>query len=283
MHHILTVLWIFIPLTAMAGCATQKESNTAQTGTEQLLLSSAIDKCLNNFDFSLLNSKQVYLETKYLDGIDKNYVTLALKHRIMNQGALLLDKPEKADIVVEVASGAVGTDVQELFVGVPEIPLPPPSPIAIPRLAIFTRNKLNGTAKLLVVAYDAKTRRPIFPTGMSLARSDQKNINILGAGPVQYGSVPKEIASATKEMDMSLTTAGNFALGAYESSPGPFYVMNPKEPINQVAAPVMMNPNSQFAGPVIINNRPSNQVAGPATNNPNNVVPAGYNLVSPSR
>jgi hypothetical protein len=44
-----------------------------------------------------------------------------------------------------------------------------------------------------------------------------------------------------------------------------------------------MNPNSQFAGPVIINNRPSNQVAGPATNNPNNVVPAGYNLVSPSR
>ena len=56
---------------------------------------------------------------------------------------------------------------------------------------------MDGTAKLLVVAYDTKPRLPIFPTGMSLARSDQKNINVLGAGPVQYGSLPREVAAAT--------------------------------------------------------------------------------------
>ena len=185
----LCILWILIPLSA-SEAALRRKNRTRRTGTEQLLISSAVDKSLNNYDFSPLRSKSVFLETKYLDCVDKNYIFLALKHRLMLQGAQLLDKPDKADVVVEVASGAVGTDVQELFVGIPEIPLPPPSPVAIPRLALFTRNKLNGTAKLLVVAYDAKSRRPILPTGMSLARSDQKNINVLGAGPVQMGSLP---------------------------------------------------------------------------------------------
>ena len=169
-----------------------------------------MDKSLDNYNFSLLQGKQVFLEPKYLKAVDQEYVLLALKHRMMIQGAVILDKADKADVIVEVASGAVGTDVQELFVGVPEIPLPPPSPVAIPRLAFFTRNRLNGTAKLLVVAYDARTKLPIFPTGMALARSDQKNISILGAGPMQYGSVPKEIAAATKDKDVDLTTAGNY-------------------------------------------------------------------------
>jgi hypothetical protein len=237
------MLWILISLTATAGCATQKESNTARTGTEQLLISSAVDKALNNFEFAPLNGKQVFLETKYLDCVDKNYVLLALKHRIMLQGAQILDKADKADIVVEVASGAVGTDVQELFVGIPEIPLPPPSPVAIPKLAFFTRNKLNGTAKLLIVAYDARSKLPIYPTGMSLARSDQKNINVLGAGPVQMGSLPREIAAATKEMDLSVTTAGHLLTGAYDSSPGPYYMMaptnhNPVVPVGHTVIPL---------------------------------------------
>jgi len=36
-------------------------------------------------------------------------------------GAALLDKADKADIIVEVASGGVGSDGQLLFIGFPEI------------------------------------------------------------------------------------------------------------------------------------------------------------------
>jgi hypothetical protein len=134
-----------------------------------------------------------------------------MHHRLLQAGARLVDKPDAAHVVVEIGSGAVGTDAQELFVGIPEIPLPPPSPISIPRLALFTRSRMNGTAKLLVVVYDAKTKAPVISSGTLLARSDQNNWNVLGAGPVQTGSVPEEIAAATGEVDFNVVNAAQMA------------------------------------------------------------------------
>lgn len=203
-----------------AGCATQKETHTARSGVEQLLVSSAIDGSLDKVDFPKLTGRKVFLETKFLDCVDKNYVIVALHHRLLRVGSKMVEKIDDADVVLEVGSGGVGTDGQELFVGIPEIPLPPPSPVAIPKLAFFTRSKMNGTAKLLVVVYDAKTKEPLLNGGAMLARSDQKTWNVLGGGPVQTGSVPDEIAAATKERDLlSLQGATQIATDAIVAPP----------------------------------------------------------------
>lgn len=193
---------IFGVATMPLGCATQKESHTSRTGVEQLLCSSAIDQSLDKVDYAKLHRRRVFLETKYLDCVDKNYVIVSLHHRLMRAGSKIVEKADEAELVLEVGSGAVGTDGQEIFIGIPEIPLPPPSPVAIPRLAFFTRSKMNGTAKLLVVVYDAKTKEPVINNGPALARSDQNTWNILGGGPVQTGSVPTEIATAEKDRDI---------------------------------------------------------------------------------
>jgi hypothetical protein len=195
------VVWC---VSAAVGCATQKESHTARTGVEQLLISSAIDQSLNKIDLTPLRQRKVFLETKYLDCVDKNYIIVSLHHRLLGLNAKFVDKVDDADVVLEVGSGGVGTDGEELFVGVPEIPLPPPSPVAIPKLGMFTRSKLNGTAKLLVLAYDAKTKAPIINGDSSLARSDQKTWNVLCTGKIQTGSVPEEIAKATGEVDFNV-------------------------------------------------------------------------------
>jgi len=170
----------------------------------------------------------VFLETKYLDCVDKNYIIIAMHQRMLASGAVLSDKPETADVIVEVGSGGVGTDGQELFVGVPEIPLPPPSPVAIPRMNIFTRTRLNGTAKVVVVAYDAKTRMPVINAGWSLARSDQNTWNFLGAGPIQTGLVPDQIA-ATGETDLSVVGVTRAARRTF----------SPAEPAKETPAAVM--------------------------------------------
>ena len=47
-----------------------------RTGVEQLLISSAVDQSLDHIDLSPLREKQVFLETKYLDCVDKNYIIL---------------------------------------------------------------------------------------------------------------------------------------------------------------------------------------------------------------
>ena len=195
--------WPWLPLWTIcfAGCATMKESDTARTGVEQLLISSATDKALAKVDFRPVAGARVFLETKYLDCTDKNYIIVAMHQRIMATGATLVDKAEDSDVVVELTSGAVGTDRTEWFIGLPQIPLPPPSPISIPRLALFSRTRLIGTAKLSMVAFDTKSKRPIMNVASALARSDLKKFDVMGTNSVQSGSLPEELYVATGEAE----------------------------------------------------------------------------------
>lgn len=186
---------------AVAGCATIKESDTARTGVEQMLISSAVDRALDQVDLSPLRGAKVFVDEKYLDCVDKNYVFIALNQRLINVGARIVDKAEDSNVVMQVGSGAVGTDRQDMFVGITEIPLPPPSPIAIPRFSLFSRSRANGTAKLCIIAFDAKTRAPVINTGPLLARSDYKTWKMLGAGSYENGSVETELVDATRRYD----------------------------------------------------------------------------------
>ena len=190
----------------LSGCATTKESDTARTGVEQLLVSSAIDLALDKVDLRPISGAKVYLEEKYLDCVDKNYVIVSLEDRLLRSGCMLVGKPEEADVVVHVTSGGVGTDRQEKYVGISEVPLPPPSPISIPQVSLLSRSRANGTARLRVVAYDVKTRRPVLGGDAVLARSDFKSWKVLGAGPVESGTVPSELAKAEPPTNSSGAT-----------------------------------------------------------------------------
>jgi hypothetical protein len=135
-----------------------------------------------------------------------------MQERLFANGCVLAAKPEEADVIMHVTSGGVGTDRQEKYLGISEIPLPPPSPIMIPQVSILSRTRANGTAKLRVVAFDAKTRMPVIRGDVVLARSDFKSWKVLGAGPVESGSVPSDIVASTGQresiMDMPREIAG---------------------------------------------------------------------------
>ena len=92
--------WMLICIAA-AGCSSTKQSNTARTAREQLLVSGAIDQSLSKVDFSSLNGQKVYLEEKYLECTDKGYLVSSIRHRAMYNGARIVGKPEDADIVLE--------------------------------------------------------------------------------------------------------------------------------------------------------------------------------------
>ncbi|HEY1602499.1 MAG TPA: DUF6655 family protein [Pirellulales bacterium] len=191
-------------LCVAGGCMTTKESDTARTGVEQLLISSATDRALDKIDLAPIARAKVFVDSQYLDCVDKNYVIVAMHQRLLQQGCALVEKREDADVVVEVGSGGLGTDRTEWFVGTPAIPLPLPSPIGIPKLAIFTRTRAIGTAKLSIIAMDVKSHQAVINSGCSLARSDQKNWNMLGMGSMQTGTVPQEIATATGDTESVL-------------------------------------------------------------------------------
>lgn len=190
---------MLIPL--LVGCATMKESNTARTGTEQLLISTAVDRTLDKINLAPLRGAKVLVEEKYLDCTDKNYVIVSLRQRVLRAGGTLVDKAEEADAILEVASGAVGTDHNDSYVGVPPIPLAMPSPISIPKLTLYERTKAMGTVRLRILAYDVKTRRPIVDGDAQLARADYRHWDVLGIGPAPGGTLPNELTAAEAESE----------------------------------------------------------------------------------
>jgi len=176
-----------------------KQSDTARTGLEQLLISNAVDQSLNKVDFRPVAGAKVYLKSDLLNCVDKNYIILATKSRLLQNRCVLVDKAEDADVQLEIASGGVGTDRTELVVGTPEVPLGLMG--SIPKVNFYERNKAMGTAKLVLVATDIKTKQPVINSGFALARSDHQHWTMLGAGPVLSGSVAEQIRSNTDSTD----------------------------------------------------------------------------------
>jgi len=189
----------------LSGCASMKESDTARTGLEQLLISSAVDQSLDKVDFTPVSGAKIFLKADYLDSVDKNYVLMSMRSRLLRNGCTLVDKAEESDVVMEVASGGIGTDRTDLEVGTPAVPLGLMG--TIPKVTVYERKRAMGTAKLCIVATDSKTSQPVINSGFSLARSDHQHWSMMGTGPVISGSVARQLEENTGTSESLLPTA----------------------------------------------------------------------------
>jgi hypothetical protein len=180
---------------ACSGCASTSTSNTARTGTEQLLISDAIDRAMSTVRFQDFAGSSVFIEDKYLDSVDKGYLVGSLRHRVLAAGGLIAASVDKADVVLEPRSGGVGTDTQESFVGIPAIGIPG-LPIELPEVKLASRSTQMGTAKLGFICYDAKTGEALGTGGGATALTHNNDTYVVGIGPFRSGSVLDQRAKA---------------------------------------------------------------------------------------
>jgi len=191
--------WMLLAAVAVSGliqgCSTNRMTNTSRSAVEQMLVSNAVDQALDKVDFRPFSGHTVFLDPTYVDCTDKSYVISSVRHRIMQSGALLVDKREDAEVAVELRTGTVGTDTAESFIGVPELTLP--GLVALPEIRLLTRSNQTGTAKIGIVAVDTQTLEVLGDGGMTLARSDTNNWFVAGVGPFKSGSIHREVARST--------------------------------------------------------------------------------------
>ena len=185
-------------------CAVGCGTSVRRTGTEQLLTSDAIDRSVAQIDFSVLAGRDVYLDSQYIVGmrdptfVSGPYVISSLRQQMSAAGCKLQDSQDKADYIVEARVGALGTDLHDVTYGLPasnalnaaasvlsSIPTLP----TIPEISIANRNDQSAAAKIALFAYHRESRLPVWQSGIATAKSAAKDTWVLGAGPIQRGTI----------------------------------------------------------------------------------------------
>ncbi|HMO13832.1 MAG TPA: hypothetical protein PKD64_04725 [Pirellulaceae bacterium] len=192
-------------LALLLGCGT----TTQKIALEQLLISDAVDKAIAHIDFSPLDGKSVFLDTSYLNQVNgvawvnSSYVISAIRQELNAHQCTIQTDINLAEIVIEPRLGALGTNGHDVIYGIPASSNNlgaaagafgvTPAPVIIPELAFAKADLLVGVAKLAIFAYERETREGLWQSGISVAESRNLNAWILGAGPIQKGSLYGEV------------------------------------------------------------------------------------------
>ncbi len=178
----------------LLGCGTTKWTDTTRTATEQLLISDSMDRAVSRIDFRALAGKKVFVDDTPLKGVtDTAYLASVIRQHLLASGGKLQETKDKAEYVVEVRAGAVGTDHDDLLVGVPALTVPtvvpvPGIPTQIPEIPFVKRTNQRAVAKIAVFVYNRKTGRILWQSGIVPDESRTKALWVFGAGPFQSGS-----------------------------------------------------------------------------------------------
>ncbi len=175
------------------GCGSTKMTGTARTGTEQLLLTNAYDRAIQNIDFRPLTGVPVFLDTTHVKAVDEGWIISGLRQAMLAQGVLLRSKAEDAQWVVEARVGAYGTDEYNFLIGVPEANVPatiPGLPAGrVPEIPLIKKSDQHAVSKLALFAYDRASGQLVWNSGTMLGTANAKDLYVGGLGPIQGGSI----------------------------------------------------------------------------------------------
>ena len=187
----------------LSGCGTTRQ----RVATEQLVLSDAVDRSIQDLDFRPLSGRKVYLDSSYLRQVksvgfvNAEYVISGIRQQIVAAGCYIQDSAKDADVIIEARIGALGADDHGVTLGIPEnsalasavsmIPNAPALP-SLPEVSIAKREAQEAAAKIAAFAYDRETREPVWQSGVRHSIATARETWIMGIGPFQGGTIRDE-------------------------------------------------------------------------------------------
>lgn len=183
-------LALLLATASFVGCGTTKFSDTGRTATEQLLISSAMEDVVDEYDYSRLAGLKVHIKIAN-STVDSSYLQSLVRQQLAANGAFVRDSLDDADYVLEVAPGAVGTNRYDLMYGIPETSIPAIGTLAatsIPEFALIKRTDQKAQVKLNMWAYNKTTGAIIWQSGLKTKSSNIRDRWFFGAGPFTNAS-----------------------------------------------------------------------------------------------
>jgi len=197
------VLGLYLLPCLTSGCASIRTTDPAHTATEQFLLSSAAQSAVDQMSADTLRDRIVYIDTTYLTTAwqtapELSYLIGQFRAKLLEGGARLVDKREKAQIVLELRSGGVGIDRLEFLLGIPSFGLSAlaqgaaaasGSALITPELAILKSTRQYSFASVAFVAYWADTGELLTSSGPFIGKRYREDWWIFGTGPRTIGDI----------------------------------------------------------------------------------------------
>jgi len=150
----------------IAGCmGTPRITDPEKTATEQLLISTAAERALEELDLKKLAEKRIFIDANAFEGAEKGYVVGLVTIALGKQGALIVGEKKDAEAVVTVTPGVLSIDRSGFFLGLPTFPIPLAGGIGTPELALYKTIKQTGIAKFAIHAYEVPTGEQILSLG----------------------------------------------------------------------------------------------------------------------
>jgi hypothetical protein len=187
-----------LALVLASGCTSVSVTGTPRTGTEQLLLTGTWDDAIYHVDFSPLAGQRAFLDTQYISIVDKDWVISSIRRTMAEQGLLLESNKDKAEVIVEAAFGAYGTDQRDRKCGLPGLSISPSlttgasvSTGSNTALNFSQTNQQDAVVKARLFAYERKTGRLVWETAPLMNAQGVRDHFVIGSGPYRLSSRPE--------------------------------------------------------------------------------------------
>jgi hypothetical protein len=157
----LAAAFAFAAVVTSTGCIGNiRDTTTARTAHEILLVSTASQRAVRDYDATPLKGRKVFIDLHLFDSIDKAYVESSLRYHLGSTGVTLVDKPEECELVMEVRNGTLGIWDGDFVLGIPQLPVSAQGfpPVMLPPLYAFRRLSHQGYAKFQLWLYEPKTK-----------------------------------------------------------------------------------------------------------------------------
>ena len=149
----------------LTSCVDPWMTNTSRNAIEQYMVATVIERISDTANFEKYKGKKIFMDYSLAaPQVDKPYLQGRLEMALSRLGCVMVDKQDKADIMIQVLVGVLGTDHNRIFIGTPALPVPVPETtisVIIPEIPIFKRVHRVAYGRVAFNIFDAKTRKPL--------------------------------------------------------------------------------------------------------------------------
>ena len=159
-----TLIGLGLGLGLFGACASTTETNPSRTATEQLLISRAADRAVENLTLPTPAGSRIFVDDAYFRAESSPYAVSAIRNALSDAGYSLAAGKDQSDAVFEIRAGALSLEQMRRVFGLPEMRVPINDSfnvVSIPELSVYSRRDRIGVAEFSGFLYEPRTGAPL--------------------------------------------------------------------------------------------------------------------------